>query len=242
MIILNLGCGSKISRHTAIVNIDWSILLRLRTNRLLRLAVPYLLTGDRRKRFDLLGDNVMVHDLSKGIPFDSNSVDVVYHSHMLEHLDREGVPKFLAEVKRVLKPGGVHRIVVPDLELLCRKYFKSLERSSSSNSDVENHDGYVGAIIEQCVRKESAGSSLQPPFRRFIENALLGDARKRGETHQWMYDRVNLGYLLTDSGFKNSSVERYDTSSIFDWHSYYLDQNEEGNEYNPGSLYMESTK
>ena len=46
------------------------------------------------------------------------------------------------------------------------------------------HDDYVGAIIEQCVRKEAAGTSKQKNVRRFIENIILGDARKRGETHQ----------------------------------------------------------
>ena len=54
----------------------------------------------------------MVHDLSKGIPFDDNSVDVVYHSHLLEHIDRKNVPTFLKEIRRVLKPRGIHRIVV----------------------------------------------------------------------------------------------------------------------------------
>lgn len=242
MIILNVGCGAKVSNRPGVINIDWSVLLRLRVNRFLRLVAPFFMTEERRKRFDALGDNVMVHDLSRGIPFESNSVDVVYHSHMLEHLDRDIADKFMMEVNRVLKPGGLHRIVVPDLEQLCGSYLKSLDRFRGGPDEAGNHDELVGAIIEQCVRREAAGSRGQPPFRRAIENLLLGDARKRGETHQWMYDRINLSHLLVSAGFKDPRVEQYNSSSIPDWSGYYLDQDQMGTEINTGSLYMEANK
>ena len=32
MLILNLGCGTKVSDDPAVVNIDWSIMLRIRRN------------------------------------------------------------------------------------------------------------------------------------------------------------------------------------------------------------------
>lgn len=43
MQILNLGCGTKVSDDPAVVNIDWSIMLRIKRNPLLRAAVPVLL-------------------------------------------------------------------------------------------------------------------------------------------------------------------------------------------------------
>ncbi len=56
-------------------------------------------------------------DLSQ---FADNSVAEIYISHVLEHLDyRDGARKTLAEFHRVLEPGGVLRISVPDLEVLC---------------------------------------------------------------------------------------------------------------------------
>lgn len=62
------------------------------------------------------------HDLVKGIPAVDNSLDVVYHSHLLEHLSNlEGIG-FLAACYRVLRPGGFMRIVVPDLELWTKNY------------------------------------------------------------------------------------------------------------------------
>jgi SAM-dependent methyltransferase len=116
MRILNLGCGTKTSSKPEVTNIDWSIYLRVRRNPLLAAVVPLLLRGERFDRFKSLPDNIMVHNLARGLPFDSDSIDVVYHSHLLEHFDREPARAFLREVRRVLKPGGIQRIVVPDME------------------------------------------------------------------------------------------------------------------------------
>lgn len=52
--------------------------------------------------------------------FADGSVDEVYASHVMEHLGfRVELPTALREVWRVLRPGGVFRTSVPDLERLC---------------------------------------------------------------------------------------------------------------------------
>jgi SAM-dependent methyltransferase len=240
MKILNLGCGTKVSPDKHIINIDWSIFLVIKKNPFLRLAAPIFIKGDRWRRFEALPDNIMVHNLANGIPFESNSVDVVYHSHTLEHLDRNIATNFLSEVKRVLKKDGIQRIVVPDFEKLCKEYLSHLALCDADLSEISKHDAYVSAILEQCVRREADGTSRQKPVRKFIENLVLGDARKRGETHQWMYDRFNLGNVLTSLGFKNVKRYEYNTSSIPNWNEYGLDLDNEGKEYKPESLYMEA--
>ena len=64
-------------------------------------------------------------DLTNGIPASDNSLDVVYHSHMLEHLtNTEGI-QFLKECNRVLKPGATMRLLVPDLGAFSKKYMES---------------------------------------------------------------------------------------------------------------------
>ena len=48
-------------------------------------------------------------DATRGLPVDSGSVEVLYSSHMLEHLDHEEVGMFLEEAKRLLRPRGDHQ-------------------------------------------------------------------------------------------------------------------------------------
>lgn len=240
MKILNLGCGSKTSDRC--INLDWSVYLRIKRNPVLRAVVSRCVSAQRRQRLQDLSSNVVVHDMRCGLPFDDNSVDAVYHSHVLEHIDRAIAPKFQYEIHRVLKPGGIQRICLPDLELLVRNYLDSLQRCEADPAHRRHHDSYVHAILEQSVRKESFGSSQQPPWRRFLENRLMGDARQRGETHQWMYDRFNLQDLLSSVGFPDIRVRSWNDSAIEGWDATGLEVDESGAEYMPGSLYMEARK
>jgi SAM-dependent methyltransferase len=86
------------------------------------------------------------------LPFATDSADVVYNSHFLEHVPRASVPKFLNECRRVLKVGGQLRIVIPDLENICRTYLA--ERDAGHH---ERADFVVLELIDQCVRKQSGG-------------------------------------------------------------------------------------
>jgi SAM-dependent methyltransferase len=242
MIILNLGCGTKTSAHPDVVNIDRSFYLRIRRNPVLRLLAPLALRGERYQRYRSIPDNVVLHDLRRGIPYGESTVDVVYHSHLLEHLDRGAAGLFLTEVRRVLRPGGIQRIVVPDLEQACNAYLSHLHRCLEDGREDARHDGYVAGIIEQCVRREAFSTGRQPPLRRLIEHLVAGDARRRGEVHQWMYDRVNLGALLKGTGFSAVVVQTFRSSMIPGWDSFGLDADENGNERQPGSLLMEARK
>lgn len=236
MKILNLGCGTSACSHSDVTNIDWSVYLRLRRNGFLRRLAPCFLRGERLRKFRALPDNVLVHNIAKGLPFPDASVDAVYHSHVLEHLDRAAVPAFFEEIRRVLKPGGVHRIVVPDFEKRCRTYLEHLQICGNDPAACAGHDEIIAGILEQSVRKEASGTAQQTPVRRWLENRILGDARRRGETHQWMYDRVNLAVLLEQAGFRDVTLQPFNQSGIPGWKTYGLDLEEHRME----SLYMEA--
>ncbi len=242
MKILNLGSGTKTSDHPAVVNVDWSIYLRLRRAPLLRRLAPRILRGMRRERFLALPDNLVVHDLSRGIPASDGSVDAIYHSHLLEHLDRPVADQFMHEVRRALKPGGVQRVVVPDLERLCRELLDHLEGCGGDADERARHDEFVAELLEQSVRREAYGMSGASGPMRLAEQLLVGDARRRGETHQWMYDRANLTALLERSGFTEIETCDYETSRIPGWNGFGLDRDDSGAEYKPGSLYVEAAR
>jgi SAM-dependent methyltransferase len=226
-----------------VVNVDWNIYLRVKRNPFLKPLAPLVFRGRRLQFLRGISDNILVHDLSKGLPFADESVDVVYHSHLLEHLDREVAPRFLIEIRRVLKPNGILRIVVPDFEDAAHKYLDHIALCECDSAEADRHDTFIAAMIEQITRRECAHTRLQPPLRRFLENKLLGDARRRGEAHQWMYDRFNLSALLTQLGYRNPEVRQFNTSRIASWNEYGLDRNETGGEYHIAkSLYFEVQK
>jgi predicted SAM-dependent methyltransferase len=52
------------------------------------------------------------------LPFDDNSIELIYCSHTLEHVPDEAAAYFFSEASRVLKnKGGTMRILVPDMML-----------------------------------------------------------------------------------------------------------------------------
>jgi predicted SAM-dependent methyltransferase len=64
-------------------------------------------------------------DLSRPVPFPDGSVDAIFHEHLLEHLPLPAAIGFLDECHRLLRPGGVLRIGVPDFGRYARDYSAS---------------------------------------------------------------------------------------------------------------------
>ena len=147
---LNVGCGNKF--HKDWTNIDMSS------------NSPYVKT----------------HNLLKGIPFPDNNFDVIYHSQVLEHFQKDDAPNFIKECYRVLKPGGIMRIAVPDLENIVKEYIKHLHKNidePNKQSDA-NYDWIMLEIYDQTVRNDSGGQMakfLKDPNlvnKDYIENRI----------------------------------------------------------------------
>ena len=68
------------------------------------------------------GTILLNHDLRFGIPAADASLEAAYHSHMLEHLSYQDGLTFLEKIFKALRPGGLHRIIVPDLEAFAKAY------------------------------------------------------------------------------------------------------------------------
>jgi predicted SAM-dependent methyltransferase len=61
------------------------------------------------------------HDITR-LNFPDNTVDLIYASHVIEYFDREEIFPLLAEWRRVLKPGGILRLAVPDFTAISLYY------------------------------------------------------------------------------------------------------------------------
>ena len=116
--------------------------------------------------------HVQRHDLRRPLPFADGTFDAVYSSHVLEHLERDHAPRVLAEMRRVLKPGGIVRVVVPDLERICRDYIERLDAAASPDAgDAERRrfDWIKLELLDQMVRSKSGGRMLQAVRAREVD-------------------------------------------------------------------------
>jgi len=239
--LLNFGCGVKMD--PAWINLDFSPYAWLAHHRQLARTLNMLgvLSDQRFRRLLRVDPEIIYWDVRHGMPFESGSLDVVYSSHVLEHLERLDALGLLVECRRVLRPGGIMRVVVPDLEALVRNYVESIPKDAGANSDqFRLHHLAVEQLLEQMVRDEPYGTGSQPELVRRLERLWRGSARQAGEQHRWMYDRYSLADALTTSGFIDVRIEGSTTSRIAGWTRFGLDTNPDGSAYLPNSLYIET--
>jgi predicted SAM-dependent methyltransferase len=96
-------------------------------------------------------------NILEGLPFDTNSFDVVYSSHFLEHLSTSQAKFVLKEANRILKKDGILRIVVPDLENLCKEYLQVLESIGNDEKLDKKYRWITIELLDQLVRVNGGG-------------------------------------------------------------------------------------
>jgi predicted SAM-dependent methyltransferase len=150
-------------------------------------------------------DAARKHDVRHGsatrIPLPDASADVIYSSHMLEHLSRKDAKTFLGECRRVLAPDGILRVAVPDLDLIVSEYV-------------------VGRNAERLIQR-----LLLADERRGIQRAV------RFAGHRWMYDGESLCRAITAAGFKDAVAIAAGSTMISDPGHLNLGEREEESVY-----------
>jgi SAM-dependent methyltransferase len=105
-----------------------------------------------------ISPHVIEHDLRKPFPFTDGTFDAVYGSHVLEHFEPAAARNLLLECRRILKPGGIVRLAVPDLEAIVRLYLSALEAAIEGKPESEiRYDWLMLELYDQVVRKTSGG-------------------------------------------------------------------------------------
>jgi SAM-dependent methyltransferase len=92
---------------------------------------------------DLPGVDYVVDLRKEKLPFGDNSVDVVYSSHFLEHLEIENIAKVLEEIFRVCKNGALVQIRVPHFSGFSNfyEYHKTSFRYNSFREFIVGEEG-----------------------------------------------------------------------------------------------------
>ena len=91
----------------------------------------------------------VVDDVKKLSKFQSNSVDLIYAAHVLEHFTRWEYKDVLRRWKELLKPNGILRIAVPDFEVISKYYIKTKDINTIKGT-LYGHQDYVGNYHYWC--------------------------------------------------------------------------------------------
>jgi len=125
---VKVNLGSSLLVAEGWVNVDGALSALVASWPTPALRVLYRLAGIRAhlseaEYIEVLQRNRFVHyNLEYGIPLPDASADYAFASHFLEHLSKHHGEQLVRETLRVLKPGGVVRISIPDLARLIDAY------------------------------------------------------------------------------------------------------------------------
>jgi SAM-dependent methyltransferase len=171
---IQFGCGLSCPEGWA--NFDSSP--RLRIERLP--IVGHILRASGNALFP---KNVMFGDIVLGLPVAKQSARGAFCSHVLEHIDRSSVSRALENTFRVLQPGGVFRLVVPDLDWRANEFVKAHQTGDSEAADL---------FMRRCYLGQSS------PRHGIVEMARQAYGNSE---HRWMYDEAAMISLLANAGF-----------------------------------------
>jgi SAM-dependent methyltransferase len=177
---LNLGCGPNVVDGW--INVDYALGAKLT-------KLPLFSAINRRLGVvEASWDNrVFLHDLTRRFPWPDASTSCCYSSHTLEHLTREQGVFLLKESHRVLRSGGVVRIVVPDLGSVIRKYGDGTIRA----------DRFLETLDVLYGTNKRGFKKLLAPFYEY--------------PHKCMYDTSTLISVMRGIGFVAESRHPFDS-------------------------------
>lgn len=185
MMRVNLGCGQTPTKGWQ--NCDNSPTLRLaKVPMLPKLLYKCGLLELSQYQFGAFarGETIRYADATKRLPFADESCEVLYSSHMLEHLDEAEAEGFLSEALRILSSGGIIRLAVPDIRKQAETYLR---------------DGDADAFIRRTYLCVPRPRTVPQKLRMLIAGP---------RHHQWMYDGDSLCRLLRSRGPRRTGENR----------------------------------
>ena len=128
---------------------------------------------------DLISGEVHL-DLARPLPLPSNAFAYAYAEHLIEHFAPAPGGRLLAELHRVLRPGGVLRLTTPDLQKIIAIY--------EDRNPVIGRERYTRFLAAQTRRGQQRPAQMLNDYLR-----LWG--------HRFVYDELELRTALAAAGF-----------------------------------------
>lgn len=127
------------------------------------------------------------YDLRTGLPYKTGEVDLIFMCHVLEHFDYRSGLALLRECRRVLKPDGAMRVLVPDAAKLITHYAAGNELGGDWGGST-----FKGDLAD--FDEMNDGSASCPTGAGKLWSLLFSG-------HQAMYDTETLSKTLVEAGF-----------------------------------------
>ena len=210
---VNIGCGKTPTEGWINFDNSPSIILANSLSKYFFAKIFRFLNKEQIENINWNKKNkILFADAKKNIPLPNDSAECIYTSHMIEHLSKEESVSFLNEAFRVLEPGGILRIVVPDLKLAVNFYVQT-----------QDADTFMEKIL-----------LAPPPINTIKEKISLFFTGYR--QHQWMYDEKSLSKLIKKVGFRKIFICKAGETNILNPHNLNLHERSEE------SVYLEGRK
>ncbi len=127
-------------------------------------------------------------DITEPLRFEAGCVDWVYAEHLIEHVSLTVGVAWLAEVHRILAPGGLLRLTTPDLRAYAQGYL-------TEDKFFTKHRRRMGMAL----------GTLAPPMP--ARGAFMFNQLFYIYGHRWIYDLDELRYALCAAGFAPEAIQ-----------------------------------
>jgi SAM-dependent methyltransferase len=140
------------------------------------------------------GDDMVRLDARK-LPYADNSVEAIYSSHTLQHLYLGEAERVLSECARVLRPGGILRLALPDVEYLARQLLSG-----------------VGGAGQDAGRYFNSRLLAYPEDRPTLSGRL--QSAVSGHTNRWQASASMVRQLMISAGLVHIYDREYRRGSL----------------------------
>jgi SAM-dependent methyltransferase len=149
------------------------------------------------------------------LPYPDGFFDIVFCSHMVEHIPVQRLEETISEINRVLKVGGLFRFLTPDLYKICKAYIDGdRELMRQYIEEDAGGDCSVGGIKMDLGLAQAVLGFLHSPGFDNIVLSSRGDEITACVAHCSMLDFALAENLLKKYGFTNVRKMNFCESEI----------------------------